>query len=725
MPLQKESVMNMMEKNDTAVFYKREYLDTLDKIWLQPARLSGIKYFLDTEYAWAEHKADPRVVILGTDIPEELVYAAGAEPYWLTGGSLASIAWSDDAVPRDTDPVSRSILGYINRPGGTDFSGALFIIPMTNDSMRKIAYQLKAEGRKLCLVDIPPDRADRRAEEKWQRQMLEMTEKVTAHTKSRMKRSMFASEAERVMEARAALTAFLNVSGYRPDLISDTARLLIRDSYYRTDNIDEWTCQLKLLTEETAKRIRHAAFTGQGRPNVIVMGSPVIFPNYKIPFLINEVGLNLTECIDSSFLKQYLVIGRKNLTGSRERMIRTIASAWYANDASPAYIRNDSLFRYVSWLVQNRDIEGVVYHVLKGQIEYDFELERFETLFAEYGIPVFRLETDYSYQDIEQLRIRLEAFTDGERDPAVSGLVPAWLLYPADRIVRGRTCKGGSIMRKKTLAAFAVVYSVMCLTYGTVNGINLPGTEAAKEYEAGEGMETGVQAEAQQEAESAAQTEIFVQAEAAARKDAAAGEAAQAGAGARAEAETAAQTGTGKESAAASNAGDASSSGEATYKKVRHKSSVSASGQAGNVSGENNQAQASGKTTENAVAETSENAAGTAAAKQSKEESGSAIAKQSKEETEATKQSEETVEAVINESSKRDTETVIAEQPEENQQMEEIAVAAQVPSLEEYLSKKRCGGCGHGCSLLNPRCMRGARKQSTAQSEYDALYGNG
>jgi hypothetical protein len=27
-------------------------------------------------------------------------------------------------------------------------------------------------------------------------------------------------------------------------------------------------------------------------------------------------------------------------------------------------------------------------------------------------IPVFRLETDYQYQDVEQLRIRLEAFAE-------------------------------------------------------------------------------------------------------------------------------------------------------------------------------------------------------------------------------------------------------------------------------------------------------------------------
>lgn len=37
---------------------------------------------------------------------------------------------------------------------------------------------------------------------------------------------------------------------------------------------------------------------------------------------------------------------------------------------------------------------------------------RFEELFEKLDIPVFRLETDYNYLDIEQLRIRLEAFSE-------------------------------------------------------------------------------------------------------------------------------------------------------------------------------------------------------------------------------------------------------------------------------------------------------------------------
>ncbi|WP_295080951.1 2-hydroxyacyl-CoA dehydratase family protein [Ruminococcus sp.] len=142
------------------------------------------------------------------------------------------------------------------------------------------------------------------------------------------------------------------------------------------------------------------------------MGSPVVFPNYKIPFLVNDVGLTLLDSIDCSVLKHDLLHERNSFKGSCETMIRNIASAWYDRDASSVFVRNNALFGYISNLVQKRDIEGVVYHVLKGQIEYDFELERFETLFSKYNIPVFRLETDYQYQDVEQLRIRLEAFSE-------------------------------------------------------------------------------------------------------------------------------------------------------------------------------------------------------------------------------------------------------------------------------------------------------------------------
>ena len=111
----------------------------------------------------------------------------------------------------------------------------------------------------------------------------------------------------------------------------------------------------------------------------------------------------------------------------------------YRNDASPAYVKNDSLYRQIVKLVSENQIDGVVYHVLKGQIEYDFELGRFEKLFENMDIPVFRLETDYNYQDVEQLRIRLEAFSEVLNQRTYSGL-------PGTR----KTVAGTAVERQRT-----------------------------------------------------------------------------------------------------------------------------------------------------------------------------------------------------------------------------------------------------------------------------------
>ena len=81
-------------------------------------------------------------------------------------------------------------------------------------------------------------------------------------------------------------------------------------------------------------------------------------------------------------------------------------------ETSGSWISNDGLLSAVQCRLEHLPVSGIVWHVLKGQIEYDFELPRVEALAAEYGVPVIRLETDYQYQDVEQLRIRMEAFSE-------------------------------------------------------------------------------------------------------------------------------------------------------------------------------------------------------------------------------------------------------------------------------------------------------------------------
>ncbi len=396
-----------LQKTD---IFDKEYSDSLNRLYKENSKLTSFKWFLDTAYNWAYKKdhSVQQVVMLGNSIPEEIVIAAGAEPYWLIGGSLGSLSWSDDLVPRDTDPVSRSVLGYINRPK-TDFSNSLFMIPLINDSMRKIAYQLKSEGKKICFVDIPPDRKDKYSTEKYAEQMKKICGKVSAHIHKKVTKGSVVSAMKQVSAARYTLYKFLEISRERTDIITDSARLFIQNSYYMTNSVDEWIYHVELLSKEVEFYSAKYKNKELNRPRIMLAGSPIIFPNYKIPFLIRDTGLSVC---DTQMILNNVIYSRQMMRGNRDKLIENIANEWYRKDTSSAYINNDVFYDNILHAVQKGGIEGVIYHVLKGQTEYDFELERIENMLSEYNIPVFRLETDYQNQDVEQLRIRMEAFSE-------------------------------------------------------------------------------------------------------------------------------------------------------------------------------------------------------------------------------------------------------------------------------------------------------------------------
>lgn len=397
-----------------SVTYEKEYMDTMDRLAQENGHLRSFRYFLNQAGSWCSEenrkKKRPKVVVLGPGIPEELIWAAGATPYWILGGSLASCVWSDEMVPRDTDPVSRSLLGYLHQPTGVDFSDALFIVPVSCDSMRKIANLLYEDGRKVFVVDIPPQRLDPYAEEKWKEQMIKMTEAVSKHVRGRVSVKSLKEAAKKILLARRLLKNFLDVSCECRDVISGTGKIFVQNSYYYVENLEEWSIAMRNLTEEL--KIRECADESNVRPQILLMGSPIYFPNYKIPFLIQEAGLSIAATADVTSMKIYDMPSLRRIKFDREAWIGEIASAWYRNDGSPAYAKNEALYRHVCQLLEEQRTDGVIYCVLKGQIEYDFELERFEQMFESQGMAVFRLETDYQYQDVEQLRIRIEAFSE-------------------------------------------------------------------------------------------------------------------------------------------------------------------------------------------------------------------------------------------------------------------------------------------------------------------------
>ena len=391
--------------------YKEEVLSALNRLWKENGSVKGFRYFADTAYRYSvlgsSDEVQPEVLVLGPGIPEALLRAFHIHYRYLLGGSHTMTAWSDELVPRDTDPVSRSILGSIFAPEGARFDRSLFIIPVSSDSMRKIAYLLKEEGRRVFTLDVPPDHADPRSIAMWEKQLIRMMEAVSEHTRRRISHRKIRNAVRCVSLARHQLREFLreeNLTNGR-HAITGSGKLLIQNSYYFADDLDNWGKQLQILRQETGNRQ-----TGD-RPRILLTGSPIYFPNYKIPFLIEDAGLSIRSCLDLSTIRQEELMSAKSLRTTAQA-VHALAASSLAHDASAAYTCNDALRAAIYREIRSGQIDGIIFHILKGQIEYDFEMTRMEEMFEYYDIPVFRLETDYQDHDIEQLRIRLEAFRE-------------------------------------------------------------------------------------------------------------------------------------------------------------------------------------------------------------------------------------------------------------------------------------------------------------------------
>lgn len=393
--------------------FLNEALETLNRIYKENKHLTQLRWFL--EIALQRFNKDylnsrkAQVIVVGDDIPAEVLYAVCDDPFYVLGGSLGTAHWADELTPRDTDPFSRSSLGWLINPEFDLTENALIVTAVSSDSRSKLVSVLQNNGRKVAALDIPPNRSSN-AVHYYTEQLTELAEKIGRHTRKHFAGGNLKRAVKRVANARHQRQRFLATALSSGNVITDEAVLLANQCMYFADDLDEWGAHIAALDNELEQLCRRYAFPKKDKPKVLILGSPVVFPNFKVPELILSAGMDIAAVVDSLSLGASVAIPKTGAFIKADNLIQQIAQTHLKMIASGARVSNEGLYSYFRHLVRQLHPDGIVCHILKGQIEYDFELPRIEKAAEELDIPVFRLETDYQYQDMEQLRIRMEAF---------------------------------------------------------------------------------------------------------------------------------------------------------------------------------------------------------------------------------------------------------------------------------------------------------------------------
>ncbi|NBH84191.1 2-hydroxyacyl-CoA dehydratase [bacterium C-53] len=344
-------------------------------------------------------------------VPAELVYAAGAMPVRLCSGSYTAYSIGDDYIPRDACPLVKAVMGFGKIKALPAFDNcSLLVAPVTCDCKKKLAGTIDSVKDTIPL-HIPPLKKDDADTEIFLKELYRLIPLLENVTGKQVTAKSLAEGINMVGNAQYEMSEFLKYRRHDLSLMSGTQVMAVMNAYsYMPANI--WAEQMHRLNEEMKLRLSQGRFVSRkNQPRILVTGSPIAFPNIKVPLLIEEMGGVLAAdetCMGERGLYDPVSV----IDASFDGMMRSLASRYTKPCTCPVFVDNSQRIYRIKQMIKEHKIQGVIYHVLRGCLVYDYEYQLMEEAMGKMDIPIIRVESDYNEEDVEQLRIRIEAFIE-------------------------------------------------------------------------------------------------------------------------------------------------------------------------------------------------------------------------------------------------------------------------------------------------------------------------
>ena len=341
----------------------------------------------------------PALNLLCIQVPLELIHAAGFLPFKIFSGSHAADAFGTDGrIPALTCPMLRAVRGIFRL--NESFSNQPWVLPTTCDWIVKLPQMLRDVNSTLTQrfhwLELPHLKDGAGVRERWLAEIFGLKKFLEKNAGIKIDRKRLAVSIDVYNRAWEAITRL--EERRRAGAVPFVWFLVIANSFF-LDSPESWTDAVnKLLPALPDKEC-------YGR--VFFAGSPVFFPNFKIPLLLEEAGLTVTG--DDLCSSGRIFPGGVKTEGSSEyEMVAALSGRYHEGCLCPTFADNDRRINSILGNIGN--FEGVVFHVLKGCHPYDLESCSLEEPVSRRGLKFLRLETDYTTEDSRNLLTRIEAF---------------------------------------------------------------------------------------------------------------------------------------------------------------------------------------------------------------------------------------------------------------------------------------------------------------------------
>ncbi len=414
----------MWEKLDLDIAAHDGLLSVLGKFYgdiymSQQGRLKGMEYldFVLSEVhglrikELQDAKAEGRKII-GTFcvfVPEELTLAANAVHVGLCAGADAGTEQAEKLVPRNTCALIKSFIGFKMARLCPYTESCDMVVGETTCDGKKKAYEAFAEHVNMHVMELPQTKtasARQLFRDEVVRYMTEL-EKLTGVTITPEK---LAEGIKVVNNKRRALQRLSALRSADPAPISGRDALLINQVSFYDDPV-RFTGSVNALCDEMEGRIaKGEGIAPKGTARLMLSGCPMAVPNWKLPYVMESSGA--------------VIVGEESCIGTRntrdlvdesattmDAMIDALVDRYMRIDCA-CFTPNVERLDNVASMAKELKADGVVHYSLMFCQPYAHEALKVDAALREQGIPMLSIETDYSMEDVEQLKTRIEAFVE-------------------------------------------------------------------------------------------------------------------------------------------------------------------------------------------------------------------------------------------------------------------------------------------------------------------------
>jgi benzoyl-CoA reductase/2-hydroxyglutaryl-CoA dehydratase subunit BcrC/BadD/HgdB len=359
------------------------------------------------------HEKDGKIVgTLCAMVPVEVIGALGAQSIRICSGYYECVHPSNELLgDAGLCPMVKSTLGskMLSADPLMDMLD-LVVAPATCDGKMKLGEMLE-DWVPVVMLNVPRIKTGDTTSKFWLEEIKFLIRRLEDLTGTRLKRTPLLQEIKRWNAANQAWKDFMEIRSTIPSVVTGQDAMIVARAS-ELDDIARWTGKVGELNHELHEIMEKEGYAGEkGAARIMLAGSPVIFPNFKIPSIIEESGGIVAHdelCSANRILEDPVMVDETNTS----EIIRALAERYFYPCTCPCFSPNDERIRRLKESIRLYQIEGVIFHTLRGCHLNTIEGTKIELALDTMGVPMLKLESEYDDGDVEQIRTRAEAFVE-------------------------------------------------------------------------------------------------------------------------------------------------------------------------------------------------------------------------------------------------------------------------------------------------------------------------